>query len=58
MSKYGATFEPVNPDQLLQDSNKIILGDMSLTLLHHRDTPKDLVAIYWMYKMVWRSIVY
>ncbi len=35
MSKYGATFEPVNPDQLLQDSNKIILGDMSLTLLHH-----------------------
>lgn len=35
LGKYGVTFEPVNPDFLLKNKDKIKLGNTVLTLLHH-----------------------
>jgi metallo-beta-lactamase class B len=31
----GSNFEPVKPDRVLKDGEKIVLGDMHLLLLHH-----------------------
>ncbi|MCX8532784.1 subclass B3 metallo-beta-lactamase [Chryseobacterium luquanense] len=35
LGKYGITFEPVKPDFLLKNNDKIKLGNTVLTLLHH-----------------------
>lgn len=35
MGKYGATYQPVKADKLLQDGDTVSLGDMQLKLLHH-----------------------
>lgn len=35
MGKYGATFQPVKADKLLQDGDSISLGGMQLEFLHH-----------------------
>lgn len=35
LGKYGVTFKPVKPDFLLQNNDKIKLGNTTLTLLHH-----------------------
>lgn len=35
MGKYGVSFQPVQPDRLLQDSATIKLGEMKLKMLHH-----------------------
>lgn len=35
LGKYGVTFKPLTPDFLLNDKDKIKLGNTTLTLLHH-----------------------
>lgn len=35
MGKYGTSFQPVTPDRLLKDKDKIKLGGTTLTMLHH-----------------------
>ena len=35
MGKYGVTFQPVQPDKLLQDGATVSLGEMKLKMLHH-----------------------
>jgi metallo-beta-lactamase class B len=35
LGKYGRTFQPVKADRLLHDSDKIVLGNMQLEILHH-----------------------
>jgi metallo-beta-lactamase class B len=35
LSKYGTSFEPIKPDRLLRNNDKISLGNMQLVLLHH-----------------------
>lgn len=35
MGKYGATYQPVKADKLLQDGDTVSLGDMQLKLLNH-----------------------
>ena len=35
MGKYGVSFQPVQPDKLLQDGDTVSLGEMKLMMLHH-----------------------
>ncbi|TCD00696.1 subclass B3 metallo-beta-lactamase [Pedobacter frigidisoli] len=35
MGKYGVTFKPIKPDHFLKNNDKIILGNTTLTMLHH-----------------------
>ena len=35
MGKYGTSFQPVTPDRLLKDKDKVKLGGTTLTMLHH-----------------------
>jgi metallo-beta-lactamase class B len=35
LGQYGTSFKPVTPDRLLEDSDTVRLGNMSLMLLHH-----------------------
>lgn len=35
MGKYGMSFQPVTPDRLLKNNDKVKLGGTELTLLHH-----------------------
>lgn len=35
LGKYGVTFQPVKPDQLLKDKQAVKLGGTELTMLHH-----------------------
>ncbi|WP_231424436.1 MULTISPECIES: subclass B3 metallo-beta-lactamase [Pedobacter] len=35
MGKYGVTFKPIKPDHLLKNNEKISLGNVTLTMLHH-----------------------
>jgi metallo-beta-lactamase class B len=35
LGMYGTSFEPVEPDRLLQDGDTIRLGEMQLVMLHH-----------------------